>query len=291
MSLISPIENVNISWNKMPKKLMDALKKRSIPKPSLRREMVRIVVEDIFESTSTPNRKICREVARKIAETHPESFVDKLNGQVLSNGYESLTNQLTNRCENVRRNSMKRSKSLPESDNDSPSKNFPCKIKIVDSYGCVNWNPILEEDIELLAKKKNILKQTDMNDLHSLKLQIKETYSLQRFEINQGSKISDLLEDWPILFSDIGIHLHFQLLTSINLEEKLASSLQARSLDYWNFFKMSQNKKLKTLIRTIEAKKEDIKFNEVIALLQAVATYFDEDISDFILTSEVSEVF
>lgn len=38
----------------------------------------------------------------------------------------------------------------------------------------------------------------------------------------------------------------------------------------------------------IEAKKENPEFNEYIGLLQAMAAYFGEDISKFILTSEVS---
>lgn len=133
-----------------------------------------------------------------------------------------------------------------------------------------------------------MMKFLDPSDFIFLKKQIKETFSLQRYEINGGTVISLLLKDWPNLFTEVGFNYHFQLLTAINLEEKLASSLDARSSDYWKFLKSQQNKKVVAKIMAIEAKKEHSEFNESIGLLQAMATYFGEDISKFLLTSEVS---
>lgn len=153
------VPHLNISWDKMPKKFMTALKKNCIPEPSLRRHMIRIVADDILEITSSPDRKFCREVAKSIAATYPDSFMDKVCGQILSNGFESLTSQLINRCENQRRNSCKKYKNYQEKDIESPDvvdSPIPPKKRITDSYGCVSWNPEfpVEESKESLLKKK-----------------------------------------------------------------------------------------------------------------------------------------
>lgn len=271
---------------------MAALNNKLIPKPSLRREMVRIVADDILESNSSPNRKLCREVASNIAAQYPDSFQDKVCGQLLSNGYESLTGQLINRCENLRRLHTKKLKNFGEiEDADSSTTAVSCKRKIVDSYGCVNWSPEFPEGetFETLIQKKNIMKQLDPNDYLLIKKQIGETYCLQRVEINGGAKIECLLEGWPQLFTEVGLHYHFQLLTAINLEEKLAKSLETRGSDYWKFFGSVQNKKMTTFIRSVDERRDEI--NRAISFVEAVAIYFDEEISKFILTSEVSVIY
>lgn len=253
--------------------------------------MIRIVAEDILESTSSPDRKLCREVAKNIATTYPDSFKDNVCGQILSNGFESLTSQLKYRCENEKRNVNKKYQEYQEKNTQSSDfVNIKSKKRIIDSYGCVNWSPEFPQDetTESLLKKKDFMKFSDPSDYILLKKQIEETYCLQRYEINRGSGIKQLLKDWPNLFTEVGLKHHFQLLTAINVEEKLASSIDAKISDYWKFFRCQKKKEFVSKIMAIEAKKENPEFNEYIGLLQAMAAYFGEDISKFILTSEVS---
>lgn len=274
----------------MPNKLIEALKKKKVPKASLRLEMIRIVSDDILETTSSPNRKFCRQVAEQIFNVYPESFTDQIGGKVLSNGYESLTSQLTNRCENRRRNQQNQVIERIAVD-EPPSTAAPAqkRKKITDSYGCVSWNPDFpdEENFESLTKKKEELKELNSADFDKINELMTSTFSLQRQEINGGSGISYLLQEWPKLFLEGSLLQHFQILTAIDLTEKLEDTIEKRNKDYLNFFTFGKNKKLQKFLKEVKIKKD---VNESMALLQAISMYFEEDLSRYILTSEVRKV-
>ena len=74
------------------------------PKPSLRKEMVRIVVSAMVKRGSARMRS-ATEVGKKIVSKYPQCLQDVISGDVIGPGYSSLVKQIKNRIDNVKRSS------------------------------------------------------------------------------------------------------------------------------------------------------------------------------------------
>jgi hypothetical protein len=96
-------ESFTIPWGMMDKSSMDCMRANKRPTPSDRRKMVRVVVDGILAVSSCPVRKQVAVVAHRMMCAFPESLTDKLNGDVVGTGYNSLLEQLMRRVENLRR--------------------------------------------------------------------------------------------------------------------------------------------------------------------------------------------
>ena len=177
---------------KMPRELINCLENEIRPSTALRREMVRIVCDDIFAIMRRPGRHAIKKIAEKIVGQFPKCFRDEIEGIPVGSGYDSLLAQLEYRLDNMNRG-IKRPLSLSTEigvgDVEEPEGEGMTTPKIVkqkDSYGCVNWQPNIPQDENRLADlkfKQNRLKEMSHQispDAEIIKSDMIATYCLQR---------------------------------------------------------------------------------------------------------------
>lgn len=255
----------------------------------MRREMVRIVVSEMSQKSSCFGRKHSTEVAKKMVAKYPTSLKDVIEGDVIGTGYDSLVKQLQCRIENVKRPvtpKIRKRKHNIDSDDTviiSPEE----RAAIQDTYGCVKWDvkflPSEETPESQHLKKeemKKMAKGTDTNPEMVTSL-MKMTYYSQRKDVNQGNDVQFLHREWPFLFNELGMNIHFKELTGHGLKESLVRNIDLkgkRLLHYMNTVCKYKCKKFlehltkyKVLRGQLSGCSEDTK--DMLLLLLA---YFDE---------------
>lgn len=223
-----------IPWSKLPQRgLMDCLEKGVRPKPSLRREMIRVIASDLSNITLKPGKKTLSLVVQKIVEKYPKSFQDEIEGSVVGTGFDSLLKQFVVRFENLVRKSSeganKRKRDDPSTASDAMNKK-----KNFDTYGCINYLPTdfpPGETAETLKEMKNLLKEKYLyNPSEEIEELMNLTYILQRKDILEtDASIMDLRKEWPFLFEQSGMFTHFEVLTGIKLPQNLENSMTKKS--------------------------------------------------------------
>lgn len=89
-----------IPWHKMSKTSLSCLKKGERPRPSQRREIVRIVVEDVQKITKKPSKKQLSHIAEKMVTQYPSAFKDVIGDQTVGSGFDSLLKNVVQRVYN-----------------------------------------------------------------------------------------------------------------------------------------------------------------------------------------------
>ncbi|XP_078028604.1 uncharacterized protein LOC144464683 [Epinephelus lanceolatus] len=227
--------NFQVPWNMLPAILRKKLHNQEWPTARERREVIRIITAEILATCKTPAKKDLSEVARKKVLEYPESFKDVIEGEVVGSGYHSLTKQLQCRVDNYKRNEALGKKRIIPDDTSTVPEN---KKQWKDSYGCIQWEsgPV---NVEAQMKKKKdmqkIFLENERNEKQIEQL-ISDTFISQRNDIISGKDTQALTEEWPLLFSLVGMKAHFKLLTGVHInegfEEAMASKL-ARVLEYF----------------------------------------------------------
>ena len=218
-------ESFTIPWEQFPEALTQALEREKRPNPSLRKEMVRIVVREMMKVTTSLSKKNATDVARKLVAKYPKSLQDVIEGDVIGTGYGSLVKQIQNRIENVKRPTTPKIKKRKSHDSDTDEVPPEKRAAIQDTYGCVRWHVKfmpLGETAETQQQKKNELKNLFSQNEQStgpLKMLMKSTFYSQRQDVNQGKDMKYLQENWPYWFHDIGMNVHFKELTGVDLKE------------------------------------------------------------------------
>lgn len=278
-----------IPWDKFPEDLIQSLERGKRPSPRMRREMIRILVCEMVHKGSSISKKHSVEVAKKMVAKYPRSLQDIIEGDVIGPGYHSLAKQLQNRIENVRRSTTPKIRKRNHPNEDSDTEDVPPEKRatIQDTYGCVNWElkflPLAETP-ESQQEKKEILKmmseQADVNP-EEVKCLMKLTFYTQRKQVNQGTDVKHLLEEWPFLFDEIGMEVHFKELTGTGLKETFTRNVDLkgkRLLNYMNAVCVNKSRKFlqavtkfKVLRGALSGCSEDVK-DMVLLLL----SYFDE---------------
>lgn len=239
-------ENFEVPWNRMPSGIKTAIALGKRPTAKDRREMIRIVVDEMRLTELNPSKSQCLIVAKKIVKQYSQSFADVLvDGTRIGTGYGSLLTQLKTRVEHVNRGCLlSRRRTQKKTSNSSGEDIAPGPA---DQYGCVRWRPECpqEESEESLQEK-----QKEMKDLYStegpagaerghLSQLMKATYYLQRKAINAcpPPSIADLKNDWPYLFTPKELYNHFKSLTNITILEKLEKSMEEKGKMILQFFR------------------------------------------------------
>uniref|UniRef100_A0AAR2JH03 SAM domain-containing protein n=1 Tax=Pygocentrus nattereri TaxID=42514 RepID=A0AAR2JH03_PYGNA len=261
-------DNFEIPWTKFPEELMQPLERGKRPGPKLRRQMVRFVVTEMMEKCP---------------------HVDIIEGDIVGTGYHSLVKHLQNRIENVRRTSTPKIRKRKHESNSDDTDEIPLEERAAmqDTYGCIKWNvqflpreETQESQQQKMEKLKEMFQQSDANP-EEVKGPMKSTFYTQHQHVNQGKSIKCLREDWPFLFDEIGMSVHFKELTGINLKETFIRNLDLKGkslLNYLTTVCVKKNKKfLQTYARLQRMRgqqsgcSEDVK--EMVLLL---LSYFDE---------------
>lgn len=268
---------------------MQFLERGKRPTLWLRREMVRIVVTEMMKACASPSTKASTEVAKKMIAKYPQSLQDVIAGDVVGLGYHSLVKQLQARIENVKRSSAPRIKKRKQGTDEYDTDEIPAEQRAAmqDTYGCIKWEikymPVSETPESQQEKKdrmKALSEQTNFSpgEVDTL---MKCTYYSQRKEINKGTDLQSLMEEWPFLFQEIGMTVYFQELTGILLKETFLTNVEKkgkRLLDFMRTICADKSKrvlqavtKLEILRGQLDGCSEDVK-DMVLLLL----SYFDE---------------
>ncbi|XP_013856624.1 uncharacterized protein LOC106512581 [Austrofundulus limnaeus] len=210
--------NFVIPWEKFPEELMQSLERGKRPSPRLRREMVRIVISEMMQKSSSIGKRGTTEVAKKMVAKYPKSLQGVIEGDVIGPGYHSLVKQLQNRLENVKRSTTPKIRKRKHRSDDSDTDEIPPEQKaaVQDTYGCINWNlkflPFGETPESQEDKKEKLKKLSQMKDPNpeEVKQLMEKTFYTQRKDVNQGKDIKDLLKEWPFWFQELGMAVHFK---------------------------------------------------------------------------------
>ncbi|KAG9273476.1 hypothetical protein AMEX_G547 [Astyanax mexicanus] len=242
-------ENFKVPWDRMPSGIKTAVAEERRPSAKDRREMIRIIVNEMRLAELNPSKSQCLTVAKMIVKEHPGSFADVLrDGTRIGSGYGSVLTQLKTRIEHLNRgchfsrlrNQKRVSNSLERDMTRGPA----------DQYGCVRWQPDFPpgESEESLKEKQKELQDLYSNEGPSGSERgytnelMKTTYCLQRKSINTcpAPSIAELKNDWPYLFTPKELYTHFKFLTDISILDKMEQAIQEKGKLIIQFFNHKQ---------------------------------------------------
>ncbi|XP_041950466.1 uncharacterized protein LOC121711169 [Alosa sapidissima] len=221
-------QSFQVPWNLMPSEIRTAVSSDKRPSPAARRQMVRIVADEMRKYDPNPSRAECLIVCRSIVHQYPNSFADlRENGQFLDGGCSSLVIQVKNRLENLNRNStIRQYRAASNGQKRGPT----------DTYGCTQFQPSLptdESEESMESKRQQLEGIYSHNGIHGAdRAEVKQlmdiTFYLQRCHINAlpPPTIAHLKTKWPYLFTQKGFISHFQLLTDVCLLRTLAIAME-----------------------------------------------------------------
>jgi hypothetical protein len=281
----------------MPAPLKRALVEKRRPDPADRREMVRILCDSIHSICRRPGRTVLRQIANAITNDYPDSFQDRVGDSVIGNGGATLLNQLEFRFDNLNRGSGGAKRVLREPNHSDEECEAPSKQKQArssDSYGCIDFQPVIPKDkAEALSNfQKDLISKSSQlnvswNDLEQL---MRETYCLQRADINGGSTTGSLQKDWPCLYFPEGLDLHFSLLVGKPLLQSMKTAYEQKATKVIRFFQDCGKSKVKPAVAELTQAKDLMKssFPDVFGVLQVLAMHFEETLEDLVLVADVS---
>nr|XP_046254761.1 uncharacterized protein LOC124064385 [Scatophagus argus] len=123
-----------------------------IPAPDKRRQMIRIVADEMRKYEVNPTCSECRIICQNIVKQYPSSFADMTTrGVIIAGGFTSLLSQLKTRIENINHaGTLKRHRTSRWSGQ---------LQRPTDSYGCTQFqpDPPPEETNETLEQKRQQL--------------------------------------------------------------------------------------------------------------------------------------
>ncbi|XP_033964052.2 uncharacterized protein [Pseudochaenichthys georgianus] len=210
------------------------------PSAAERREAVRIVVAEILSVCKKPGKKHLGEIARKMVIQYPKSFRDEIEGQVVGTGYDSLTKQMLSRIDNYRRLQSPLQKRQSEGETNDAKK------RRKDSYGCINSEPELpagETKSMQKQKQEEHKRMFDENarDAKTIERLMVETFHSQRRDILSSKGMEDLVKEWPFLFQENGIRIHFRELTGVDITLNFDESTETKFKRILRYFQFQQS--------------------------------------------------
>ncbi|XP_035999502.1 uncharacterized protein LOC118564740 isoform X2 [Fundulus heteroclitus] len=282
------VDNFKIPCENFPEGLMQCLQRGKRPKPRFRREMIRIIVKEMMKACASPSKRASTEIAKRLVAMYPNSLQDVIEGDVVGQGYHSLVKQIQARVENVKRSSspmIQKRKTVESDDTDEvpPEK----RASIQDTYGCIKWDmkylPVSEtsESQQEKKEKMKILNEQTSFRPEEVKTLMKSTYYSQRKAINEGADLQILMEEWPLLFQEIGMGIHFEELTGVSLKQTFLTSLEKKGKRLLDFLKTTCADKSKRVLETviklqIQRGQQKGCAEDVMDMILLLLSYFDE---------------
>ncbi|KAL3967185.1 hypothetical protein ACER0C_030508 [Sarotherodon galilaeus] len=291
------VSHLQIPWERLHATVGVEITRGDRAHPEDRRSMVRIVVEAMQVHCRNPKLASCEEVA-------------EITGERLGCGHYSLLRSIKSRVEHVTRDNtthrLRQTKRTRNEEGCSPNSSAtpPKKVRcLVDSYGCINWQPVELPEGETpasLEEKKHILltifnsqgpgdvERPDVDDFMCL------TYISQRQLINSCPSLSvaEIQEQWPFLFTRKCLSNHLYKLPGIDISERLGQALITkgrRIINYFSSWTLKWNLGIRTLIQQIES--EGVLTNNKVgtaAILLMMKYYKEDEDSLFVLADETS---
>ncbi|CAB4010891.1 Hypothetical predicted protein [Paramuricea clavata] len=297
------INDYKIPWNMFSKTLLEACTRKARPKPRERREMIRILCDDIRGFAAVPGRKNLSRIAQMMVAKYKDSFCDVIGDSVIGSGHESLLRQMEERIANLNRKVGKPAAklSISSDDEDSEPKSKSRKTVIHDSYGCVNWQPEslpTDETTDTQESKQDWLMEEfrkKEQDRKKVLLFMENTYTSQRLVINRNnpdSPIGEVKDKWPFLFEKECMFLHFEQLMGFKIQDVMQASLASKAKIIVEYLRQNhiQKKKIKQVLWRIEAAMSSKKDQQpvMIGVFLLLLAYFEEK-QELMIRSDVDE--
>lgn len=278
-------DTFKVPWQLMPAEIQSAISSGKRPSPAARRQMVRVLADEMKKMETTPTRSQCLTICKTIVNQYPQSFADQLHdGRIIGEGYSSLLTQVKTRIENLSRTTSFRQ-----------HRSSLCGVKRgpTDTYGCVRFQPDLplEETEDSVENKRQKLE--DIYSREGTKggenaevIQLMETtFCLQRSQINSipAPSVAEVIKKWPYLFLQKGLFTHFELLTEINVLRAFELSVEECGRSIVQFFK---TRPTNSEVKAVLSKEEAIDSAHLI--VQLLMAHFAENQDGLILQENVS---
>uniref|UniRef100_A0A3P8S3X7 Uncharacterized protein n=1 Tax=Amphiprion percula TaxID=161767 RepID=A0A3P8S3X7_AMPPE len=285
-------ETFQVPWDHMPLEIRSAIANGKRPTPAERRQMVRVLADEMRKYEANPTRSQCLTVCQKIVRQYPQSFADVFaDGSLMAGGHTSLLIQVKTRIENLNRDSSFARHRTPRcSGSSSVRKRGP-----TDTYGCTRFQPDLppSETDDSVEQKRQRLEEihrqegasgVERAEVCSL---METTFCLLRRHINAipVPTIEDIRSKWPYLFNQRCIYAHFELLTDLNVLRLLELAMEECGRVIIEYFQSkSTNKDVQAVLS--QGENTDVALN-VVQLLMA---YFTETTNGLILLADVNKI-
>lgn len=230
----------------MPAAVRAAIKAGQRAPSGAREDMVQRIVDHCRETVPGFERQDLDTVAKQLVSLYPNTFKDTL--PLSEHGSDGLAKQMKTNLDN-----HSRVKNFTANERQAPNSK--------EAFGCVRWNPLLEEG-ETLESQESIRELLlNMHKLTKKQWQWKEirsnmerSFYLQRKDINgglasaavgkknkkrkrgsdgpndlddptpvsKGMPIAEVKERWPFVFTSKGMNYHFRMLTGQDFKDLLS---------------------------------------------------------------------
>ncbi|XP_055954994.1 uncharacterized protein LOC130012875 isoform X2 [Patella vulgata] len=262
-----------IPWEKFPKSFLTSCKNNRSPSQSDRREVVRILVDDITGVCSRPTSRDIYIVSSKLVDTYKTSLMDRFGDTRIGSGYSSFINRIQDRLNNLNRKRL--------------SSGSGCSKSPATKRGYGWLTEAIFEEIpreEYLDSKEFLKRQARFTDVDfSLITEVmNKTYPLQREEISRGDmSIAEIEKNWPFLFTKTCALKHFEKLTGVNLPREFfvhSSSKIKTLLKYMEKLEGSR-KEIKKIFEEVEEFKKitETNYPDTQCFVKLIFSYFKED--------------
>lgn len=278
-------ESFQVPWDLMPVEIHSAISDGKRPSPAGRRQMVRVLADEMRKHEPHPTRSQCLTVCRNLVHQYPNSFADQLgNGELLGSGYTSLLIQVKNRIENLNRtSSFRQHRSSGHGQKRGPT----------DMYGCSRFQPSLppdetEDTMESKRRKLEAIYSRDgINGAEraEVKQLMEKIFYLQRCHINAlpAPNIEDIRFKWPYLFTQKGLNSHFELLTDIPLLHAFEHAMEKFGRAIVELFK---TKPTNAGVKEVLSLGEDVELSFFVT--QLLMAHFSENTTGLVLHADES---
>jgi len=273
----------DVKWDRVPQRIKHYLDKGERLPSNLRKELVRIIIDDIHVPNKPyPRTQQLRLIASKVVAKYPKSLKDTIGSGTeaqgkVGSGFDSLLNQLVWRVDNLSRpnqSSLKRSV--------EQGKPHPKKI-CVDSYGCVRWQSELPpgetEETQKDKKKKlmDMFNRDESQNEDGVSRDMLLLYATIRKDINTGSNLGSVIEEWPYLFKVPYMLEHFEHLMDFDIVKRMETNIGGRVPKLIKYFQANNRKVEQTLkdVKDAVDKKED-ETPYIMGILLLLSDYFGE---------------
>ncbi|KAJ8333916.1 hypothetical protein SKAU_G00412350 [Synaphobranchus kaupii] len=281
-------ETFEVQWDKMPAGLQSAIANGERPTAADRRQLVRVLADEVKKLETNPTRAQCLTVSHNIVRQYPKSFADADTQETGAAACSSLLSQLKNRIEHLNRNNYLAHRRAQR----AVAGAFRPMRGPTDTYGCTSWQPELatgETDDSLEEQRKRMeelflqhgVAGGERGEVNQL---MESTYCLQRRMINATPHptIVDLRNKWPFLFIPRGIYTHFQLLTDKDVRRLMEHSMIEWSRPLIEYFKQKPtNKEVQSALPTDEA-------NVAAYIVQLLLAHFKESKEGLVLKADAT---
>lgn len=210
------------------------------------------------------------------------SLLEQIDGCVIGSGSNGLANQISRRIENEARKTQPPSTNTNEKRKSSGLAAFTKskKPRPSETYGCIQYAPSVVSREQMLQFMNEMIKDS-AEGIHFTEQEekLKTTYSLQREQIVAPTTVSDLLKNWPFLFTAKGFDQHFRLLVGKSPIELIGGGFKTKAERILRYFEQNAGRPTLYVIYEIERTAQICQNGQPASAgtILALLKYFSED--------------